>query len=86
MSEVRFDEEVLNDTQEGPPAGDSFCHILDPTGASNYCGYVGPELLNVTCAPYNGEAICPSCGRPNCPTCTVMASLNERLVDESLEA
>lgn len=79
MSEVRFDEEVRDETRDVDTTGSEFCHILDASD-KNYCGYVGST--EATCQPYNGEAICPSCGKANCPTCTVMASLNDRLVDE----
>lgn len=73
LPEVREEKE--------PTTVDSFCHIVDGSGEKAYCGYIDTGPL--TCKPYNGEAICPSCGLPTCPTCAVMASLNERL--EELE-
>lgn len=55
---------------------DEFCHIIDQAGKF-YCGRkrTGP----LTCDIYRGEAICPSCGRPTCPTCAVQSDLNARL-------
>lgn len=72
-----FDEEQL------PPAEDNFCHIEVYPGKTTYCG----KALNDpgTCQLYRGEALCPTCGRPTCPTCAVMSSLNERLIDDGDE-
>ncbi len=71
LPEVR-EEEELETTDDW-----QYCHIVDGSGEKAYCGRL--QLGNLTCKPYNGEAICPSCGLPTCPTCAVMSSLNERL-------
>lgn len=71
LPEVREDQ-VLETTDDG-----KYCHIVDGSGEKAYCGRI--QLGELTCASYKGEAICPSCGLPTCPTCAVMSSLNERL-------
>lgn len=71
LPEVR-EEAVIETTDDG-----QYCHIVESTGEKAYCGRT--QLGDLTCKPYNGEAICPSCGLPTCPSCAVMASLNERL-------
>ena len=80
MSEVELGELVIDEKEDVTTSGDGFCHIDDGSDLRTYCGR--PEAEGITCAPYNGEAICPSCGLPTCPTCAVMASLNDRLEDE----
>jgi hypothetical protein len=68
----------IADTGEGGGLSeDGFCHIVDESGLRTHCGKRVDE--SVTCRPYAGEAICPSCGLPNCPTCTVRTDLNNRL-------
>lgn len=62
------------------PPEDKFCHILDAED-NPYCGFSGVRNGEVSCAPYNGEALCPTCGHPTCPSCAVMSSLNDRLED-----
>lgn len=54
-----------------------YCHIVDDSGQKAFCGR--KQVGDLTCKPYNGEAICPSCGLPTCPTCAVRQSLSERL-------
>jgi hypothetical protein len=71
IPEVREDEE-LETTDDG-----KYCHIVDSSGLQSYCGRT--QLGDLTCKPYNGEAICPSCGLATCPECAVLCSLNERL-------
>lgn len=58
---------------------DGFCHIVDESGLRTHCGQRSDE--SITCKPYNGEAVCPSCGLPTCPTCAVRTDLNNRLGD-----
>ena len=81
MSDLQIDEQIEVSDLDNVVVddGEKFCHIDDGSDLRCYCGYIniGPH----TCQPYNGEAICPSCGRVNCPTCIEMASLNDRLVD-----
>lgn len=69
--EVWVDEE-LGTTDDG-----KYCHIVDGSGEKAYCGRT--QLGDLTCKPYAGEAICPSCGLPTCPTCAIRQSLSERL-------
>jgi hypothetical protein len=76
LSDLQIEEVPAATTDD---ADDGFCHILDPSEMQNYCGK--RSLEGATCPPYGGEAICPGCGRANCPTCTTMADLNARLVD-----
>lgn len=76
-SEIATENVVDEDKMTITPS--EFCHIVD-TEQKNFCGYTG-DLGRITCKPYNGEAICGSCGRTNCPTCVTMASLNDRLED-----
>lgn len=75
-SAVKHEERVAS--RDSVSSGDEFCHILDAEDKP-YCGWAGKNSDEVTCQPYKGEAICPSCGFATCPTCAVMASLNERL-------
>lgn len=75
MTDVVFDttqEEELATTDDG-----KYCHIVDDSGLVAYCGV--KQVGDLTCRPYNGEAICPSCGLPTCPDCAVMQSLSDRL-------
>jgi hypothetical protein len=60
-----------------PTDADRYCHI-EYTNGKTYCGYL-PAKTGPTCALYDGEAICPSCGLPTCPTCAVQSDLNARL-------
>lgn len=63
---------------EQPADADSYCHIRSGDNVTAYCGYrtSGPA----TCKQFEGEEICPSCQRPNCPTCIAMSGLNEQLI------
>lgn len=70
LPEIR-EEESVETTDDG-----KYCHIV-VDGEKAYCGRT--LLGDLTCEPYKGEAICPSCGFATCPTCAVMSSLNERL-------
>ena len=81
MSDLQIEEDVdlIIDDVEAPPKQE-FCHIDDGSGIRFYCGKLSEDGGH-TCQPYNGEAICPSCGLANCPSCTVMADLNGRLED-----
>lgn len=63
--------------QEETTDDGKYCHIVDGSGLTAYCGR--KQHGELTCKPYNGEAICLTCGLPTCPDCAVMASLNERL-------
>lgn len=63
-----------------PPEDDHLCHIESGDGRTYYCGR--GAVGETTCKTYDGEAVCPSCGLPTCPTCAVMSSLNERLIEE----
>ena len=67
-----------------PPTEDKFCHIEIGDARTAYCGKVlgGPG----TCKIFDGEAICPTCGRPTCPSCAVMSDLNERLIGDEDDA
>jgi hypothetical protein len=83
MGEVFIEDDIDTGIREGedlPPAGDNFCHIISGDGRTYYCGQRASG--ETTCQMYDGEAVCPSCGLATCPTCAVMSSLNERLVDE----
>lgn len=71
LPDVREEEETTDDGQ--------YCHIVDASMERAFCGK--KQVGDVTCKPYNGEAICPSCGLPTCPTCAVRHSLSERLED-----
>jgi hypothetical protein len=77
---LELDEEIaidVGDAKETAPAdSERYCHIEYDNGKT-YCGYRPTEPT--TCPWYGGEAICPSCGLPTCPTCAVQSSLNERL-------
>lgn len=82
MSDVQFDEltDVGTDDDIGDISDDGFCHIDDGSKLRSYCGKAMPIGADgFPCKPFAGEAICPSCGRPNCPTCVVMCDLNDRL-------
>lgn len=81
MSDLRIEEaiEITPDDVEAPPAQE-FCHILDASEVTFYCGKPDTEGAP-TCQIYKGEAICPSCGLATCPSCAVNASLEDRLVD-----
>lgn len=57
-----------------------FCHIDDGTETRALCG--AQDHLPITCADYNGEAICPTCGSPTCPQCAVLSDLEDRLVED----
>lgn len=56
---------------------DGYCHIVDADGLTYYCGK--PRVGEVACKTYEGEAICPTCGLPTCPTCAVRSDLAVRL-------
>jgi hypothetical protein len=73
--EVGTEDLITGDTVGG--SDDGFCHIVDESGLRTLCGKGMDE--QITCRPYVGEAVCPSCGLPNCPTCVVRADLNNRL-------
>jgi hypothetical protein len=77
--EIAFDEDV-RERESLPPTvdADKFCHIDCGDGRTAYCGHVHRGRL--TCKPYNGEAVCPTCGLPTCPTCAVMSGLNLALI------
>jgi hypothetical protein len=79
MSEIATSQEQdLRDlAEQDPPSPDEFCHIVDASGTTYYCGK--PHKRGVTCKKYEGEAICPTCGRPTCPTCAVRSDLAVRL-------
>ena len=79
MTEVDFDttSEVREDEEPRTTDDGKYCHIVDGSGEKAYCGR--KQVGDLTCKPYNGEAICPSCGLATCPDCAVMSSLNERL-------
>lgn len=81
MTDLQLDEVTEVDVEVEPTNGgtnDGLCHIEDGSMLRMYCGKLN-EDGGVTCAPYKGEAICPSCGAPTCPDCAAMQSLNERL-------
>lgn len=80
MSDLQVEtEEVTEVTLEDfAPEEDGFCHIDDGSDIRFFCGKLN-EHGRYTCKPYNGEAICPSCGKPTCPTCAVRGELDERL-------
>jgi hypothetical protein len=67
----------MPEIDDGDPIGDEFCHIRDQSLTRFYCGR--PVRGPMNCKVYEGEAICPSCGKPTCPTCAVQSSLNARL-------
>lgn len=73
-------EEVTESTVEDveAPPQQEYCHIDDGSGIRFYCGKLNEDFGH-TCKPYNGEAICPSCGLATCSTCALMANLNEKL-------
>lgn len=82
MSSVGIDLDIdlgSIDEEAPPPADDEFCHISMSSGIT----YCGKRLsgVGVTCKLYEGEAICPTCGKVTCPDCAVRSSLNERLQD-----
>lgn len=80
MTETWLDiPDVWEEVGEEPKTTDDgkYCHIVDGSKEKAYCGRT--QLGELTCKPYNGEAICPTCGLPTCPTCAVMCSLDERL-------
>ena len=79
MTELHIEEDVdvSADDVEAPPQQE-YCHIDDGSGIRFFCGKLNEDFGH-TCQPYNGEAICPTCGLANCPTCTTTASLEERL-------
>lgn len=82
MTDVQI-EEVTDETTDDVvlPPKQEFCHIDDGSGIRFYCGQLNEDGGH-TCPNYNGEAICPGCGLATCPTCAVMADLNDRLGEE----
>ena len=82
MTDLQIDEVVEDTTLDVDlPPEQEFCHIDDGSRIRHFCGKLNEDSGH-TCQPYNGEALCPSCGLATCPTCVVMADLNDRLVDE----
>ena len=65
-------------TRRPPDVGDEFCHIVDQSLRRYYCGRPCHDR-GMKCKVYEGEAICPSCGKPTCPICATQSSLNARL-------
>jgi hypothetical protein len=81
LSDLQIEEVVAAREDFTPSNGeDSFCHIVDGSGRRHYCGKLHPSGI-CTCGEYQGEAVCPTCGKLTCPTCAVMADLDDRLVD-----
>lgn len=54
------------------------CHIDDGSDVRALCGFV--DGWAPPCPEYDGEAICPRCGRPTCPRCAQRAALAEQLI------
>jgi len=80
MESVEVEQGVgIDEGAIDPPEKDSFCHIESGDGRTHYCGK--PMSGETTCKMYQGEAICPTCGLPTCPTCAVMSSLADRLIE-----
>ena len=54
------------------------CHIDDGSEKKNLCGRGrgGPPFHG---GWYDGEAVCPDCGKPTCPDCANLHDLEERL-------
>jgi hypothetical protein len=77
LPETGWDEDVRERESLPPSDSDKFCHIDCGDHRTAYCGHVHGRI---TCKPYNGEAICPTCGLPTCPTCAVMSGLNIALI------
>jgi hypothetical protein len=78
--ELEDDIDVGAGDEHAPPAGDDeFCHILSGDLRTFYCGR--PHSGPARCKIYQGEALCPSCGKPTCPTCAVMSGLDEQLME-----
>lgn len=56
-----------------------FCHVGDE-GEPALCGHDDGIGNSNTCGDeYEGEAICPTCGRPTCPRCAQLSDLEGRL-------
>jgi hypothetical protein len=83
MTELQLEERIEVTLEDVPTDDDpKFCHIDDGSGFQTYCGRLEPVPTAGACKPYvEGEEVCSSCGRENCPTCVQMAALNEQLVD-----
>lgn len=55
------------------------CHVCPFDSETPYCGAGGGTVG--ACDDYDGEAICPTCGRPTCPRCAQLCDLDDRLED-----
>lgn len=78
MSALDFGTAVVPEsTFNGSLPDDELCHIVDSNDRS-YCGYVIYEPPH---GEFGGEAVCPVCGRPTCPRCAQLYSLDDALED-----
>jgi hypothetical protein len=74
--------ETMSITEINPVAtpiwlvGMEFCHVMPEKGNIAFCGEAcGPETPPCP-IPYDGEALCPSCGCPTCPRCAQLEALD----------
>lgn len=63
--------------------------VFDPDCLCHVCGdddtiLCGAPSTGEVCGDYGGEAVCPACGRPTCPTCALLDQMDHEL-DRMLE-
>jgi hypothetical protein len=86
MIDVEWIAPPVEEVAQQPPQWMSeieLCHIVANDEPQTFCGLDcgdGNGGGLTPCGYYEGQAICPGCGRPTCPRCAQLASLADRLV------